>query len=230
MFIFLTFYEIIDVIRTGLEKLDKILGGGLRNGTITDIFGPSGSGKTQLTLQIIANTLLRGGTILYQDTTGNFRPERLVEILKSKGLDSHLLDNVTVGRITNTAEQINSLSKIKSNFSLVIIDNVTDLFSFEYSKEEQILEKTTKFAKYMRQLSQIARDQKIPIVIVNMMRKIDDNEKENLDSIISLYTHIKIKLTKNSSKYSAQILDPTKKDQFFYKITKEGITEVAEAI
>ncbi|HXG14391.1 MAG TPA: ATPase domain-containing protein [Candidatus Nitrosotenuis sp.] len=219
------------MIRTGLKKLDDILGGGLKNGTIIDIFGPSGSGKTQLTLQIAANTLSEGGSILYQDTTGSFRPERLVEILKSKGLDSTLLDNMTVGRITNTAEQINSLSKIESNFSLIIIDNITDLFSFEYSKDDQVLEKTTKFAKYMRQLSQIAREKKIPILIVNMVRKIDDNEQENLDSIISLYTHIKIRMTKNSTKYQGQVfIDPAKKNQFSYTITKEGVTEVTEAI
>jgi DNA repair protein RAD51 len=219
------------MIRTGLEKLDDILGGGLRNGTIIDIFGPSGSGKTQLTLQIAANALSKGGSILYQDTTGNFRPERLVEILKSKGLDASLLDNITVGRITNTSEQIRSLTKIESDFSLIIIDNITDLFSFEYSKDDQMLEKTTKFAKYMRQLSQISREKKIPIVIVNMVRKIDDNEQENLDSIISLYTHIKIKLTKNAAKYQGYVLiDPTKKNQFSYAITKKGITEVTEAI
>ncbi|MEM2786064.1 MAG: ATPase domain-containing protein [Candidatus Nitrosotenuis sp.] len=218
------------MIRTGLEKLDDILGGGLRNGTIIDIFGPSGSGKTQLTLQIAANALSEGGNILYQDTTGNFRPERLVEILDSKGLDSTLLDNMTVGRITNTAEQINSLSKIE-NFSLIIIDNITDLFSFEYSKDDQVLEKTTKFAKYMRQLSQIAREKKIPILVVNMVRKIDDNEQENLDSIISLYTHIKIRMTKNSTKYQCRVfIDPAKKNQFSYKITKEGVIEVTEAI
>ncbi|MFN3654471.1 MAG: ATPase domain-containing protein [Candidatus Nitrosotenuis sp.] len=219
------------MIRSGLKKLDDILGGGLRNGTITDIFGPSGSGKTQLTLQIAANTLSEGGSILYQDTTGSFRPERLVEILKSKGLDSTLLDNMTVSRITNTAEQINSLSKFESNFSLIIIDNITDLFSFEYSKDDQVLEKITKFAKYMRQLSQIAREKKIPILIVNMVRKIDDNEQENLDSIISLYTHIKIKMAKNSTKYQGQVfVDPTKKNQFSYTLTKEGVIEVTEAI
>lgn len=219
------------MIRTGLEKLDYILGGGLREGTITDIFGPGGSGKTQLALQIAANALSEGGSVLYQDTTGSFRPERLIEILSSKGLGANLLDNVAVGRITNTAEQINSLSKIESGFSLVIIDNITDLFSFEYSKEDQMLEKTTKFAKYMRQLSQLAHEKKIPILVVNMVRKIDDNEQENLDSVISLYTHIKIRMAKNSSKCQAQVfIDPAKKNQFSYTITKEGVMEVTEAI
>lgn len=217
------------MIKTGLKKLDDVLGGGLRNGTITDIFGESSTGKTQLALQIVAHTLSQGGTIFYQDTTGSFRPERLMDLLKSKGLDSNLLDRITVGRITNTAEQLNSISKInESNFSLVIIDNVTDLFSFEYSKEEHMLEKITQFAKYMKQLSQAAFDKNIPIVIVNMMRKKDDIEQENLDSIISLFTHIKIKLEKKSTSYEGQVyLNPMKKNQFLYKITKDGLNDLS---
>ncbi|MGQ0772789.1 MAG: ATPase domain-containing protein [Nitrososphaerota archaeon] len=217
------------MIKTGLKKLDDALGGGLRNGTITDIFGASSTGKTQLALQIVANALSEGGTIFYQDTTGSFRPERLMDLLKSKGLDSKLLDSVTVGRITNTAEQLNNISKInESNFSLVIIDNVTDLFSFEYSREEHMLEKTTQFTKYMKQLSQAAFNKNIPIVIVNMMRKKDEIEQENLDSIISLFTHIKIKLEKKSANYEGQVyLNPMEKNQFLYKITKDGLGDLS---
>jgi DNA repair protein RAD51 len=100
------------MITTGFGKLDELLGGGIRGGMITDIFGPSGSGKTQLLLQICANSLVHGGTILYQDTTGSFRPERLIELLKAKGMDAKLLDKVIVGRITNTAEQLNYVDKI----------------------------------------------------------------------------------------------------------------------
>jgi RecA/RadA recombinase len=89
------------MIKTGLEKLDNLLGGGIRNGTITDIFGASSTGKTQLALQIMVNTLLEGGTVFYQDTTGTFRPERLLELFKPKGLDSNLLNNIKVVIIKN---------------------------------------------------------------------------------------------------------------------------------
>jgi DNA repair protein RAD51 len=214
------------MIKTGLEKLDKILGGGIKNGTITDIFGASATGKTQLVLQIITNSLLQGGSIFYQDTTGAFRPERLIDLLISRGFDSSFLDKVTVGRITNTSEQFYNISKIKepNNFSLIVIDNISDLFSFEYSKEEQILEKTTQFAKYMKELSKITSEKKIPIIIVNMIRKSGENEQENLDSVVSLFTHIKIKLVKKSSNYEGEVFfTPLRKNQFNYKITKEGL-------
>jgi len=212
------------MIRTGLEKLDQLLGGGLNNSTITDIFGASGTGKTQLALQIMLNALSENHKILYQDTTGNFRPERLVEMAKYKELDTNFLDRITVGRITSVIEQQNSLDRIKPDFSLIVIDNVTDLFSFEYPKEEQILEKTTQFSKYMKQLSQIVSATKIPILLTNMMRKIDTTEQENMDSIISLYTHIKIKLARKQANYEGQLINPIQKNHFLYTITKQGLT------
>ena len=211
------------MIRTGLEKLDEILGDSLRSGTITDVFGESGAGKTQLIMQIIANSILENN-VFYQDTTGNFRPERLLEMVPSK--DPKFLDKITVSRITNVKEQQNSLDKIKkSDFSLIVIDSVTDLFSFEYPKEEQFLEKTTQFSKYMKRLSQIAFETKIPIIITNMMRKVDQTEQENMESIISLYTHIKIKLAKKQASYEGQVfLNPIQKNQFSYVITKQGLS------
>ncbi|MFM8658685.1 MAG: ATPase domain-containing protein [Candidatus Nitrosotenuis sp.] len=216
------------MIRTGLDKLDEILGGGLKSGTITDIFGASGTGKTQLALQVMIQSLSENNKILYQDTTGGFRPERLIEMCAHKQMDSDFLDKISVARVINVTEQQNSLDQItKSDFSLIVIDNVTDLFSFEYPKEEQILQKTAQFSKYMKKLSQIALETKIPILLTNMVRKIDDTEQENMDSIISLYTHVKIKLTKTQSQYMGQVLiNPSKKNQFPYTITKQGLTEL----
>lgn len=216
------------MISTGIKKLDQYLGGGIKNGIITDIYGANGTGKTQLVMQISLNSLQKGGDVLFQDTTGEFRPERMLEFIKNRKLDSSLLDNVKVVRITNTGEQINYLSKIKKidNFSLIIIDNVTDLFSFEYSKEEQELEKRNLFMKYMHDLSLISLEKKIPIIITNMIRNIGDSEKENLEKPISIFTHLKIKLMKNGTKHFGEIL-PTFQGQrqFSYLITKEGLVD-----
>ena len=121
------------MISTGINKLDNYLGGGIKEGIITDIFGATSTGKTQLTMQISINSLLDGGQVLFLDTTGQFRPERMLDLMKIRNLDPNLLDRVKVARITNSSEQIKFLSKIKEkDFSLVVIDNVTDLFSFEH--------------------------------------------------------------------------------------------------
>ncbi len=215
------------MISTGIKKLDNYLGGGIKGGMITDIFGATGTGKTQLTMQISINSLLDGEQVLFQDTTGQFRPERMLELIKIRNLETNLLDRVKVGRITNSSEQIQFLSKIKEqDFSLVVIDNVTDLFSFEYGKEEQNLEKNVTFMQYMHELSLISIQKKLPIVVTNIIRKIDDLEIENLDKSISMFTHMKIKLLKIGKKYSGEIFPSfLEKKEFPYQITKEGLIE-----
>ena len=214
------------MIKTGLKELDKFLGGGIKDGLITSISGQSATGKTQLIFQICVNALHNGKEILFQDTTGEFRPERLVEMMQLQKINSSLLDKIKVNRITNTAQQINCLSKTSPEiYSLIIVDSVTDLFSFEYSKKEQSLEKYISFMKYMRTLSGIAIDSKIPIIVTNIVRTVNKHEKENLEESISMYIHTKIKLSKNSNGYSCQAISPFANKRFQYTITSKGLTD-----
>jgi len=217
------------MITTGIDKLDELLGGGIRGGMITDIYGPSGSGKTQLLLQICVNSLIQGGMILYQDATGSFRPERLIELLKAKGMDSKFLDKVIVGRITNTSEQLKYIDKISEigNLNLIVIDNITDLFSFEYSKESNSLAKHIAFMEYMHKLAYITMKRSIPVVVANITRKSDDEERENLNRSISMFTHQKISLVKNGQKYIAQVFPSFGRKQIAnYIITHNGLEDL----
>ena len=213
------------MISTGLQKLDNFLSGGIPNGIIVDIFGGNGTGKTQLVLQLSINSIKNGGNVLFLDTTGGFRPERILEIQKKSNLDINLLDKITVSRITNTSEQINSIKTLEEhNFSLIVIDNVTDLFSYEYKNNKSIFEKNSLFMKYMHELSLYAISHKIPVVITNMIRNRNDKEVENMANAIDLFTHIKIHLSKNSSLFNGEIYSPFKKELFSYTITTSGVS------
>jgi len=213
------------MIKTGLKELDKFLGGGIKEGLITSISGQSATGKTQLIFQICVNALHNGKEILFQDTIGEFRPERLVEMMRLQKINSSLLDKIKVNRITNTAQQIDCLSKTSpESYSLIIVDSITDLFSFEYSKKEQSLEKHISFMKYMHDLSSIAINDKIPIIVTNIVRTINKHEKENLEESISMYTHTKIKLSKNDNGYLCQVISPFVNKKFRYTITSSGLT------
>jgi len=212
------------MIETGLKELDKFLDGGIKDGLITSISGQSATGKTQLVFQICLNVLHNGKEVLFQDTTGEFRPERLVEMMHLQKISSSLLDKIKVNRVTNTAQQIQGLSKTSlERYSLIIVDSVTDLFSFEYSKKEQSLEKHISFMKYMHDLSSIAIARKIPIIVTNIVRTINEHEKENLEESISMYVHNKIKLSKNSNEYLCHIISPFSNKKFQYTITPKGI-------
>ena len=80
------------MIKTGLKELDQFLGGGIKDGLITSISGQSATGKTQLAFQICLNALDNGKEILFHDTTGEFRPERLVEMMQFQKINPSLLD------------------------------------------------------------------------------------------------------------------------------------------
>jgi DNA repair protein RAD51 len=202
------------MISTGLQKLDEFLSGGIPSSVITDIYGANGTGKTQLLLQISINEIKNGGTVLYLDTTGRFRPERIIEMQKNQNLK---------------IEQINSIKNInQKNFSLIVIDNITDLFSYEYKTEESIFKKNLLFMKYIHDLSLIAINNNIPIVITNMIRNIDDKEVENMRKAIDLFTHIKIKLSKNSSKYHGEVNWLLNHHSFSYIIDASGLSEYSE--
>ena len=214
------------MISTGLKKIDNFLSGGIPDGVIVDIFGGNGTGKTQLLLQLSINSIKNGGKVLFLDTTGGFRPERILEIQKKSNSNLNLLNNIIVSRITNTSEQINSIKNFKeNNFSLIIIDNITDLFSYEYKNNQSIFKKNSLFMKYMRELSLYAVTHKVPIIITNMIRNSNEQEVENMSTAIDLFTHIKIHLFKNSSIYNGEISSPFNKENFSYTITSSGLSD-----
>ena len=147
-------------------------------------------------------------------------------MMQFQKINPSILDKIKINRITNTMEQLQSISNATfANYSLLIIDNVTDLFSFEYSKKEQFFEKNVAFMKYMHNLSSIATGIKIPIIVTNIVRSINEHEKENLEESISMYIHTKIKLSKNGNAYLCQALSPFDNKQFQYMITPKGLTD-----
>lgn len=214
------------MISTGLKKIDNFLSGGIPDGVIVDIFGGNGTGKTQLLLQLSINSIKNGGKVLFLDTTGGFRPERILEIQKNSNSNVDLLNNIIVSRITNTSEQINSIKNFtENNFSLIVIDNITDLFSYEYKNNQSVFKKNSLFMKYMHELSLYAVTHKVPIVITNMIRNSNEQEVENMSTAIDLFTHIKIHLFKNPSVYNGEISSPFNKENFSYTITSSGLSD-----
>ena len=214
------------MISTSLTKIDNFLSGGIPNGVLVDIFGKNGTGKTQLLLQLSINSIKNGGRVLYFDTTGGFRPERILQIQKNSNSNYDFLEKITVSRVRNTSEQIESIQKIKPEFfSLIVIDNVTDLFSYEYKKLENLSEKNSLFMNYMNNLTKFCVTTKTPIVISNMIREIDNQEVENMKNAIDNYTHIKIHLSKVNQTFTGKIYWALKSENFSYRIDQSGLSD-----
>jgi DNA repair protein RAD51 len=215
------------MISSQIDSLDKIFSGGLQNGIITEISGLRGTGKTQLALQFAIEPLSNNKKILFIDTTVEFRPERFLQMIQSRNLPTSLLDNLHVLRVTNTQKQIEVLKSFeKDSFSLLIIDNVTDLFSFEYSKKEHVIEKNVNFGNYMINLSKLALSKNIPIIITNQILFHDEKNYERMQTQLENYVHQKIQLEKIKNNYACKVITPfIQEAKFDYKITNSGIEE-----
>jgi len=112
----------VNCISTGSLQLDKILGGGIALGRVSEIYGVEGAGKTSLCLQLVAQCQSSGGVVAYVDT------ENAVDLnyAKTLGVDvKHLIFSQP-----SSAEQALDIVEalVKSNeVKLVIIDSVAAL-------------------------------------------------------------------------------------------------------
>ena len=119
-------------ISTGNSNLDKMLGGGLRGGTVYEVYGYPGTGKTQLCLTAACNSLIRNGTVIVIDTKGDFCADRFIEILSSRsscGANSSLNDRLKICSARTAGSLLESVQVIDQmegqDVSLLVVDNIS---------------------------------------------------------------------------------------------------------
>lgn len=67
-------------LTTGIKRLDKLLGGGIPKGQISEIVGSPSSGKTGLLLSILARAVSQGEKVVYVDIFDSLDPSRAQNI------------------------------------------------------------------------------------------------------------------------------------------------------
>ena len=153
----------IEKVSSGCKLLDKQLFGGFETKSLIEAYGVYGSGKTQLahTLAVMAQLPKANGglngSVLWIDTENTFRPERVVDIIKGRKLETiarvdDFLKGIKVTRVYSTDEQrlrIEELDKIISEnraakgkkIRLVIIDSIIALPRAEYQGQGRLSRK-----------------------------------------------------------------------------------------
>jgi len=215
------------MISTGLGEIDAALGGGLKAG-IVDIYGGPATGKTQFVLHMTKREIASGGRVLFQDTTGKFRPERLHEMLLADGMSGNLLELVDVSRATNSKEQRRVLDRL-GRHSLLVIDDITELFSFDYPQKLQLRKRNIIFVRYLMKLCKLSLENEMPVLAVNSVRSIDSVEKETMWRAMDMFTHVKLRLAvegaRDVRRYCTVRL-PRTSLRIQYEISAAGIKEV----
>jgi DNA repair protein RAD51 len=185
-------------ISTGSRDLDNLLGGGIETGSLTEIFGEFRTGKTQLchTLCVMSQRPLdQGGAegrVVYVDTEGTFRPQKLVAIAERFGMNpDEVLDNVICARAHNSDQQMELLADAaammcESRFALMIVDSATALYRTDYSGRGELSERQMHLAQFLRQLTRLAEEFGIAVVLTNQVVANPDGmgfSKENIKPI-----------------------------------------------
>jgi RecA/RadA recombinase len=225
------------MISTGSTAMDSLLGGAIHTGIVTDIYGESGSGKSQLCFTLCANCAKDDREVVFVDTVGTFRPERIIEIGSRNALEK-----ITLIRALTTLDQTNAINKIQDIYPrLLVIDTLTSLFSAEYSGPARHLA----IMNYLHRLALLAIDLDCAVVVTNMIRyvpvlamdqagrkasqaAIPWQQREYLGRSISIYSHMRLKLEimdAASSLFKAALIQPAGKDPVQFTISAQGISD-----
>ncbi|HSU73185.1 MAG TPA: DNA repair and recombination protein RadA [Candidatus Binatia bacterium] len=175
--------EAIIKITTGSKELDKLVGGGFETGAITEAYGQYGSGKSQIAHTLAVRALLpvekggAGGAVVFIDTEGTFRPERVVQIAKGAGIEpEEALKNIRVARAFNSdhqallAEKVEDLIKKQGlNVKLLIVDSLTAHFRAEFIGRGTLADRQQRINKHMHALMKLADKFNLAVYVTNQV-------------------------------------------------------------
>ncbi|MCE7745297.1 MAG: DNA repair and recombination protein RadA [Candidatus Heimdallarchaeota archaeon] len=168
-------------ITTGSTELDKLLGGGIFTGEITEVSGEFATGKTQLCFQLCINVQLppeQGGLeggVYYIDTEGTFSSTRIVQMAQSKGLDpKKLLRNIAVTRTYNSDHLTFLIMNVEQiikerNIKLFIIDSIASHFRAEYIGDDRLVSRQQAIMRLAETMKQLIKKYDIAIVVTNQV-------------------------------------------------------------
>ncbi|MFH1445689.1 MAG: DNA repair and recombination protein RadB [Nanoarchaeota archaeon] len=156
----------------------KSLLGTLEKKALINFYGAPGTGKTNICLIAAVECIKKGGKVAYIDTEGGFSVERLKQIT---GDYQQILDNTELIEPRNLKEQGEAIKKLENtDADLIILDSSVSLYRLEYSDGRQeiidnsnkictpnskVLEANRELSKQISELSFIARQKNIPVII-----------------------------------------------------------------
>jgi DNA repair protein RadB len=153
--------------------IDKLLGGGLEIGAVTNVYGPAGSGKTNIALA----ACLRAKRAIYIDTEGSFSAERFGQL----GGDRKKLQEIVILEPHSWEEQMKAVKDLetlvkKSKPEIIVVDSLVALYRLVLN-EESFRFVNRQLATQYSILSKVARRHNIPVLVTNQVyAKGDDVE------------------------------------------------------
>jgi len=167
-------------VSSGSSELDLLLGGGVESRSLTEVYGEFRTGKTQLCLTAAVTAQINDkhpGKVMYIDTEGTFRKDRIVQICNRFQVDSDTaLENIFHARPYNVDKLEESLLQAEAlicdgegNISLIIIDSIMSLFRCDFSGRGELSERQQRLGKFLNVLKQIAERHNVAVLYSNQV-------------------------------------------------------------
>jgi DNA repair protein RadA len=220
----LTFAEALEIARglgrltTGSSGMDGLLDGGYEEGKITEVFGASNSGKTQLAMQATVMAASCGWKSVYVDTESTFRPERIVQIAESRGLDAKAaLESVFSLRARDVEAQSRVLKRMVddprvSSAKLVVVDTVTKNFSLEFPDREKVGKRQGALGAYLNRIAIDAYLHRRVVILTNRVASVTKNGTSRDINVGGLtlgrFVSKSVRLTREGGYVSASVESP----------------------
>lgn len=129
-----------ELITTGIDELDKILGGGIPKGSTVSIKGPSGTYKTLITLNIAVHNALRGKKVIF--TSYKESKEQIIDYIERLGYNyNDVKDRLTITSINpiyvSLRSLYNALLKLlkEGNYDIRVVDGAEVILDLYPAKE-----------------------------------------------------------------------------------------------
>ena len=153
---------------TGYLTLDYATGGGIRRGTIGELFGPESSGKSLVCQKIIASAQRLGALCAYVDVEQTFDPI----FAKKLGVNTDELIISQPRSLQQAFEVIDGL--VKAEIDIVVLDSVAALVPEEELEAEvgkQNIGLTARYmSQFLRRLNSVIADSQSSVLFVNQVR------------------------------------------------------------
>lgn len=232
-------------ISTGSKNFDKLLGGGLETGAITEVYGEFGSGKTQLchTASVIVQMSRKqgglGGGALYIDTENTFRPERIETISRARGQNpNQTLENIIVARAYSSSHQeliLSESSRIieSQNIKLLVFDSAISLYRSEYIGLSALSLRQQRLNKLVHSIMRIAQTHQIAVLLANQVQSSPDTGFGSISfkaaggNIFAHSSTYRIFLRKSNRNRIARMVDSPNhpESEIVFSIDESGVTD-----
>jgi RecA/RadA recombinase len=172
-------------ISTGIECIDKEIGGGITPQSVTLIYGEPDTGKSALAMQCAVYCALQNRKVLFVDCDNTFYAKRLSQIAGDRF--DEVAERIMLVKPKDFNEQtafIDTIQDYTSNVGLIIIDTFTSLYSAQAACAiGKSFSANRELNRQLALLAQTVKIKKIPVLIISQVRSIINDQTTGVNPV-----------------------------------------------